>query len=168
MRYWELRNSWGNSGDDGYGRVAFSTDAPINASLQFDIPGPPYPGGNPNEWSGGMISFMPGPLPSELSSGSQPVNSQPQPVNPQPQPQPFNPPSIPTESSQQTICFPIAKAKELLKNSEDATKKSAEVVKRKVSILGVESNTLLIIVGSIIGVLMLVLIILFIININDK
>jgi len=161
VRYWEMRNSWGQTGDGGYCKIAFSADAPINASLQFDIPGPPGPGQG-NEWTGGMVSFMPGPLPKSLSSGGQPVvTSQPQPVNPQPQPEPqplVNP--LPIDSSQQTICFPFAKAKELMKHSE-------EVLKRKATILGVDSNTLLIIVGSIIGFLVLVLVVLFIINMKS-
>ena len=61
VRYWELRNSWGTyTGDGGYGKVAFSTDVQENADLQLDIP-QQFQGG---EWSGGMISIVPGNLPS--------------------------------------------------------------------------------------------------------
>lgn len=57
IRYWEVRNSWGvYGGDAGYFKVAFSTDAPVNANLQIDIPQyqSPY-------WYGGTISILPGP-----------------------------------------------------------------------------------------------------------
>jgi hypothetical protein len=60
VRYWEVRNSWGNSGDNGYGKIAFSTDAPANSIIELDIPSKV----NSTTYSGGAFTFQPGILPS--------------------------------------------------------------------------------------------------------
>ena len=57
IRYWEVRNSWGPTGDGGYCKIAFSTDTPKEKWIQIDVPS--FNGGN---WNGGVISFLPGPL----------------------------------------------------------------------------------------------------------
>jgi len=67
IRFWEVRNSWGtkNSGDGGYGYIAFSTDVTQNSNLQIDIP-QEYssdPRTGEIEWSGGIFTLSPGPLP---------------------------------------------------------------------------------------------------------
>lgn len=70
VRYWELRNTWGTyTGDGGYGRVAFSTDAPSNINMEMDIPKESISGG---EWSGGMIALTPGPLPTNYIAPTTP------------------------------------------------------------------------------------------------
>ena len=66
IRYWELRNSWGTySGDQGYGKVAFSTDAPMNRALEFDVPVKFFGHGS---WSGGMMAFSPGNIPPSYTT----------------------------------------------------------------------------------------------------
>ena len=66
LQYWEVRNSWGSSGDQGYGRVAMSTSARKNIPLEFDVPLQSYGDG---EYSGGMIAIVPGPLPIGYADG---------------------------------------------------------------------------------------------------
>jgi hypothetical protein len=61
VRYWEIRNNWGNTGDNGYGKIAFSTDAPTNEVVQLDIPSQV----NSNNYSGGVFTFQPGVLPPD-------------------------------------------------------------------------------------------------------
>ena len=55
--YWEIRNSWGDTGDNGYGKIALSTSTPPNMWCQIDIP--LY---NGQQFDGGVISFLPGDL----------------------------------------------------------------------------------------------------------
>lgn len=57
IRYWEVRNSWGPTGDGGYCKIAFSTDTPKEKWIQIDVP--LFDG---DSWNGGVISFLPGPL----------------------------------------------------------------------------------------------------------
>jgi hypothetical protein len=57
IEYWEVRNSWGNTGDGGYCKIAMSTSTPKNKLIQIDIP--IYEN---NTWIGGVISFLPGEL----------------------------------------------------------------------------------------------------------
>ena len=60
IRYWEIRNSWGYSGDNGYCKIAFSTnDTPYNLLTGIDIP--IYDG---KHFNGGTISFEPNILPN--------------------------------------------------------------------------------------------------------
>jgi len=54
--FWEIRNSWGNTGDKGYCKIAMSTSTPKNKWVCIDIP--KYKG----QWIGGVISFTPGKL----------------------------------------------------------------------------------------------------------
>jgi C1A family cysteine protease len=58
IRYWELRNSWGNSGDRGYCKFAFSLDTPKEFWTSLDVP---FKDGD--WWTGGCVAFEPGPLP---------------------------------------------------------------------------------------------------------
>ena len=55
--YWEIRNSWGDTGDNGYGKIALSTSTPPNMWCQIDVP--LY---NGQQFDGGVISFLPGDL----------------------------------------------------------------------------------------------------------
>ena len=65
VRYWEMRNSWGNSGDNGYGRIAFSTDVPRNSILQVDVPAELDTDRSGNVlFSGGTFAFTPGAKPN--------------------------------------------------------------------------------------------------------
>lgn len=57
IEYWEVRNSWGNTGDKGYCKIAMSTSTPKNKWIQIDIP--LYKN---NSWLGGVITFLPGEL----------------------------------------------------------------------------------------------------------
>lgn len=57
IKYWEVRNSWGNKGDEGYCKIAFSTNTPRNKWIYIDIP--LY---DTNKWYGGVIAFEPGKL----------------------------------------------------------------------------------------------------------
>jgi hypothetical protein len=58
IEYWEMRNSWGNTGDEGYCKIAMSTSIPVNSWCQIDLPT------NINgQYTGGVISFLPDELP---------------------------------------------------------------------------------------------------------
>jgi hypothetical protein len=57
IKYWEVRNSWGDTGDQGYCKIAISTSTPIDKWIQIDIPY--FDGQN---WVGGVISFAAGKL----------------------------------------------------------------------------------------------------------
>lgn len=57
IKYWEIRNSWGLTGDKGYCKIAMSTSTPQEKWVQVDIP---YYNGQ--IWYGGVISFLPGEL----------------------------------------------------------------------------------------------------------
>ena len=59
LKYWEVRNSWGNSGDNGYGRIAFSTSVLPSKWVQIDIPEIKIG----ISISGGCVSFSAGDLP---------------------------------------------------------------------------------------------------------
>ena len=59
IRYWEMRNSWGESGDKGFCRFAFSLDTPSQFWRCIDIP-EKYN----NQWLGGCVVFTPGDLPN--------------------------------------------------------------------------------------------------------
>jgi hypothetical protein len=52
IRYWEVRNSWGYSGDNGYCKIAFSSDTPKSLWCGIDIP--LY---NGSKFYGGTLSF---------------------------------------------------------------------------------------------------------------
>jgi hypothetical protein len=64
IKYWEVRNSWGKSGDNGYCKIAFSSSVPKETWVQIDIP--QYNLGV--SLSGGCISFLPGDLPTETNN----------------------------------------------------------------------------------------------------
>ena len=57
VKYWEVRNSWGLTGDHGYCKIAFSTHTPHDKWIQIDIP--LFNGQN---YTGGIVSFLPGEL----------------------------------------------------------------------------------------------------------
>jgi len=57
IKYWEVRNSWGDTGDEGYCKIAISTSTPVEKWIQIDVPF--FDGQN---WFGGVISFAPGKL----------------------------------------------------------------------------------------------------------
>ena len=65
VRCWEVRNSWGNSGDDGYCKIAFSLDVEANKMIELDIPRVILKKTLNTSMicSGGVISFSPGDLP---------------------------------------------------------------------------------------------------------
>jgi hypothetical protein len=89
VRCWEVRNSWGTEGGDlGYFKVAFSTDVPINSTIQFDIPKIVMSKSQYNNMvcSGGVISFEAGDLPEsiyDLLNITKPVKVE-QPPTPEP------------------------------------------------------------------------------------
>jgi len=58
IRYWEVRNSWGQTGDKGFCKFAFSLDTPRKLWTCIDIP-QNYRG----QWLGGVVAFAPGDLP---------------------------------------------------------------------------------------------------------
>lgn len=57
IRFWEVRNSWGNNGNEGYFYIAFSQDTPKDKWCHIDIPS--YKN---NTFECGVISFLPGEL----------------------------------------------------------------------------------------------------------
>ena len=57
IEYWEVRNSWGKTGDNGYCKIAMSTSTPKDKWIEIDIP--KY---ERNIWMGGVVSFLPGEL----------------------------------------------------------------------------------------------------------
>jgi C1A family cysteine protease len=57
VKYWEVRNSWGLTGDGGYCKIAMSTSTPRDKWIQIDIPTK-----NGNMWIGGVTTFSPGKL----------------------------------------------------------------------------------------------------------
>ena len=57
IKYWEIRNSWGLTGDKGYCKIAMSISTPKDKWVQVDIP---YYNGQ--IWYGGVVSFLPGEL----------------------------------------------------------------------------------------------------------
>ena len=63
IRYWQVRNSWGNSGDNGYCKMAFSADIPEESRVGLDIPYSfeVFPGIK-KLWAG-VTTFLPGLLP---------------------------------------------------------------------------------------------------------
>jgi Papain family cysteine protease len=57
LRYWEVKNSWGNTGpDNGYFKIAFSLDTPPEKRIFLDIPD--------KDGSGGIVTFDCDELPS--------------------------------------------------------------------------------------------------------
>ena len=60
IKYWEVRNSWGDTGNGGYGRIAISTSTPVDKWIHIDVPF--FDGQN---WFGGVISFAAGKLENE-------------------------------------------------------------------------------------------------------
>ena len=58
IRYWEMRNSWGLTGDQGFCKFAFSLDTPRSLWTCIDIP-QNYRG----QWLGGVVAFTPSVLP---------------------------------------------------------------------------------------------------------
>ena len=64
IKYWEVRNSWGKGGDDGYCKIAFSSSIPKECWNKIDIP--EYKFGF--ALNGGCISFLPGDLPTETNN----------------------------------------------------------------------------------------------------
>ena len=56
-KYWEVRNSWGNTGDGGYCRFAFSNMQNQNSWCGIDIPLI-----TANGYFGGVVSFLPNDL----------------------------------------------------------------------------------------------------------
>jgi len=81
VRCWEIRNSWGtDSGDDGYCKIAFSTDVQANKVIEIDIPKILVRKTlNTNMiCSGGVVTFLPGELPDsayEILNIEKPVKS---------------------------------------------------------------------------------------------
>lgn len=67
IKYWEVRNSWGNSGDNGYCKIAFSSSIPKECWNQIDVP--EYKFGF--VLRGGCICFLPGDLPTEANNYGQ-------------------------------------------------------------------------------------------------
>ena len=68
VRCWEIRNSWGNSGDNGYCKIACSVDVEANKIIELDIPKillPKTPEVN-MVCRGGVITFLPGDLPKSV------------------------------------------------------------------------------------------------------
>ena len=63
VRYWELRNSWGKTGDNGYCKFAFSLDTPKEFWTSLDIPSK-----DGDWWNGGCVAFEPGDLPQGYPS----------------------------------------------------------------------------------------------------
>jgi len=61
IRYWEIRNSWGQTGDKGFCKIAFSLDTPKDFWIGIDIPAPDE--NNNNYPCGGVMTFLPGDLP---------------------------------------------------------------------------------------------------------
>lgn len=58
IEYWEMRNSWGHTGDDGYCKIAMSSSIPTSSWCQIDLPA------NINgQYTGGVVSFLPDELP---------------------------------------------------------------------------------------------------------
>lgn len=69
IRYWEMRNSWGNSGDNGYCKFAFSLDTPKEFWTEIDIP--TFIGIDLNGkdiWRGGVVSLQAGELPKKYKT----------------------------------------------------------------------------------------------------
>jgi hypothetical protein len=56
-KYWEVRNSWGNTGDNGFCRFAFSNMQNQNSWCGIDIPLI-----TENGYFGGVVSFLPNDL----------------------------------------------------------------------------------------------------------
>ena len=55
QKYWEMRNSWGNTGDNGYCKIAFSTIENKDYFIGIDIPIK----NNDGDYYCGVISFLP-------------------------------------------------------------------------------------------------------------
>lgn len=77
IRYWEVRNSWGLTGDEGYCKFAFSLDTPKSFWSEIDIPK-----NMGNGLRGGVVSFDAGSLPEtlipfEVGVGGKPVGEVP-------------------------------------------------------------------------------------------
>lgn len=66
--YWEVRNSWGNTGDNGYCKIAFSTFDNKNYWTGLDVPICI----DENNYFGGVVSFIPQDLSSDTKSQLQP------------------------------------------------------------------------------------------------
>jgi len=63
IRYWDIRNSWGTSGDKGYFKTAFSDDIPEQSKIGIDVP---IYYKDSNTYVGGAITFLPGDLPGVI------------------------------------------------------------------------------------------------------